>query len=81
MKSFFGLMFLIAIVIVAVVAVPTIFGAQEESMNMTNSSYYDQYNSTTSIITFGLSGSNVVFYLLIIAMIIIGLGAMYRYVT
>lgn len=81
MKSFFGLMFLIAIVIVAVVAAPTIFGAQEESMNMTNSSYADQYNSTTDIITFGISGSNVLFYLLLIAVITIGLGIMYRYVT
>lgn len=81
MKGFFGIMFLIAIVIVAVVAVPTIFGAQEESMNMTNSSYADQYNTTTEIIAFGLSGSSVVFYLLVFAMIAIGLGVMYRYVT
>lgn len=81
MKSFFGLMFLVAIVIVVAVATPTIFGAQEESINMTDSSYSDQYNATNEIISYGYAGSNLIFYMLMIAVIAIGLGVMYRYVT
>jgi hypothetical protein len=81
MKGFISIIFLIAIVIVALVAVPTIFGSQEAAINTTNMTYSDQYNTTTDLMVYGLVGGNLVFYLLIIAMIVIGLGAMYRYVT
>jgi len=74
MSKILGTIILAVFVLMAVVAIPGIFGAADEGVDLTGTDYEDQYDAGTKVAIASTSLMQFVPYVLIFAVLMIGIG-------